>query len=224
MSHELRTPMNGVMGMAQLLQMSDLSETDRLEFATTLLSSGQEMVDLVTSILEYAKFDTMPNVLKPEVCSPGIIVKECSALKKNQAEEKGLTLEVSIENIDGQLYKLDSNRLRQMLGNLLDNAIKFTHSGHIGIEASVIGVKGNTAELEFAVVDTGIGIPHDKQNLLFEAFTQVDGSHTRSFGGTGLGLATVKRLAELMNGSVGVESEEGKGARFRFTVKVPVNN
>jgi PAS domain S-box-containing protein len=224
MSHELRTPMNGVMGMAQLLQMSDLSETDRQEFVTTLLSSGQEMVDLITSILEYAKFDTMPNVLKPEVCSPGIIVKECSALKKNQAEEKGLTLEVSIENIDGQLYKLDSNRLRQMLGNLLDNAIKFTHSGHIGIEASVIGVKGNTAELEFAVVDTGIGIPHDKQNLLFEAFTQVDGSHTRSFGGTGLGLATVKRLAELMNGSVGVESEEGKGARFRFTVKVPVNN
>jgi diguanylate cyclase (GGDEF)-like protein/PAS domain S-box-containing protein len=221
MSHELRTPMNGVMGMAQLLQMRDLSETDRLEFATTLLSSGQEMVDLITSILEYAKFDTIPDILKPEVRSPGIIVKESAALKKPQAEEKGLTIEASTGNIDGQLYKLDSNRLRQMLGKLLDNAIKFTHSGHIRIEASVIGVEGETAELEFAVVDTGIGIPRDKQNLLFEAFSQVDSSHNRSFGGTGLGLATVKRLAELMNGSVGVESEEGKGARFWFTVKVP---
>jgi signal transduction histidine kinase len=214
--------MNGVMGMAQLLQMPDLSEADRLEFATTLLSSGQEMVDLITSILEYVKFDSKHDVLKPDVCTLGIIVKECCALKKHQAEEKGLNMEISTGDIDGHLYILDSSRLRQMLGRLLDNAIKFTQSGHIRIEVKMNKVEGDTAELEFAVVDTGIGIPLDKQHLLFEAFTQVDGSHTRSFGGTGLGLATVKRLAELMNGSVGVESEEGKGSRFWFTVKAPI--
>jgi signal transduction histidine kinase len=156
------------------------------------------------------------------VCSPGLIVKESAALKEPQAVEKGLTIEALTRHIDGHQYKLDAVRLRQMLGNLLDNAIKFTQSGRISIEAKVIGIEGDTAELEFAVVDTGIGIPLDKQNLLFEAFTQVDGSHTRSFGGTGLGLATVKRLAQLMNGSVGVVSEEGKGARFWFIVKAPV--
>ena len=223
MSHELRTPMNGIMGMAQLLQMPDLSEAERQEFTTTLLDSGHEMLAMITSILEYAAIESNPGVLRLEVCTPGSIVSDCGLLMRHLAEKKGLTLEISTQEIDGHVYTLDSSRLHQMLQTLLENAVKFTEAGHIRIEARVLGTEGNTAELEFAVVDTGIGIPVGNHDLVFEAFTQVDGSSNRKFGGAGLGLATVKRLAQLMKGSVGVESEEGKGSRFWFTLKAQIN-
>jgi PAS domain S-box-containing protein len=222
MTHELRTPMNGVMGMAQLLQLPDLSEAERQEFTTTLLASAGMMMDMISMILEYSDIETKADLLRPETCMPSLIVSESVALMSHLAENKGLALETSTGDIEGHLYTLDSARLRQMLSKLLDNAIKFTELGHVKIEARVIGFEGQTAELEFAVVDTGIGIPHDKQHLLFEAFSQVDASSNRRFGGIGLGLATVKRLIDRMKGTVGVESEEGKGSRFWFRIKATI--
>lgn len=218
MSHELRTPMNGVMGMAQLLQMPKISEAERQEFLLTLLSSGQQMMDMISTILEYADIESKPDILCQEISSPSFMIGECVALMSHLAEDKGLSVEVATASIENELFMLDSARLRQMLRILFDNAIKFTQVGQIQIEAKVIGCEGATAELEFSVVDSGIGIPFESQAKVFDAFTQADGTSTRKFGGTGLGLATVKRLALLMGGSVGVESEEGAGSRIWFTI------
>jgi PAS domain S-box-containing protein len=217
-SNEMSTPMNGVLGMAQLLQMPNLSVEEQAEFSGTLMSSAQSLLKLIQSIMEYSEIESEQIVLHPEICTPSFIVMECVGLMNHLAKAKGLQIRASLGNIDGQLYKLDSSRLRQMIRCLLDNAIKFSASGSILIEICERQRQGTETLLEFAVVDTGIGVPLEKQNQVFESFTQVDSSNTRKFGGAGLGLAIVKRLAKMMNGSVGVESEEGKSSRFWFSV------
>jgi PAS domain S-box-containing protein len=222
MSHEIRTPMNGILGMAQLLNQTGLSERDRQEYARTVLSSGQSLLALLNDILDLSKIEAGRMELDCAAVSPAELMRETMALFSGAAKNKGLLLEQQWMGQSGARYLTDAYRLRQMLSNLVGNAIKFTSQGRVRIEATELGRVDNKAELEFVVSDTGIGIAHDKQLQLFEAFSQADSSTTREYGGSGLGLSIVSRLATLFGGTVGVHSEPGQGARFWFRVSADV--
>ena len=222
MSHEIRTPMNGILGMAQLLNQTGLSERDRQEYAKTVLSSGQSLLTLLNDILDLSKIEAGRMELEFVRVSPVELLQDISALFVGAARNKGLHLEHQWLGEPGALYLTDAYRLRQMLSNLTANAVKFTSKGHICITAEEVNRIGLRAELEFSVTDTGVGISLDKQALLFEAFSQADSSTTREYGGSGLGLSIVSRLASLFGGKVGVKSEPGQGARFWFRIWVEV--
>jgi len=222
MSHEIRTPMNGVLGMAQLLLMPRLTEEERHEYARTILNSGTTLVTLLNDILDLSKVEAGKLELVRSAFDPRQVIEDTTALFSESAQSKGLTIESAWLGPHGQRYRADPIRLRQMLSNLISNAIKFTARGAVRVEAAEIERKENEALLEFAVTDGGIGIPADKQPLLFKPFSQVDSSTTREYGGTGLGLSIVRNLAKLMGGDVGVSSEVGKGSRFHFYVRVDV--
>jgi PAS domain S-box-containing protein len=219
-SHELRTPMNGILGMAQLLLQSGLSEEDRLFYARTILNSGETLLTLLNDILDLAKVDAGKLRLESSVFAAAQLLQEAQALFGQLAQQKGLALLVQWRGPEDQRYLGDSYRLRQMLSNLVSNAIKFSEQGSIRVEGRELSRDGGAAVLEFSVADNGIGIPEEKQALLFQPFSQLDGSTTRRFGGSGLGLSIVRNLAELMDGEVGVASEAGQGARFWFRVRV----
>jgi len=218
MSHEIRTPMNGILGMAQLLLLPTLSDEERVEYARTILNSGNTLQTLLDDILDLSKIEAGRLELKPSAVDPLQIVKEAAALFAGPARQKGLSIEATWCGPSSQAYRADGIRIRQMLSNLVSNAIKFTEEGSIRIEAEEDGRQGGAAQLLFAVTDTGIGVNADKQELLFQPFSQVDTSSTRRYGGTGLGLSIVKRLAGLMGGCVGVDSQPGKGSRFWFRI------
>ena len=220
MSHELRTPMNGVLGMAQLLLANQVSETETKEYARTILHSGQSLLTLLNDILDLSKVEAGKLALEAGVIAPGEILHETSALFAGAAHAKGLTLNTHWSGPANRRYSGDPHRLRQMLANLVNNAIKFTAHGKVRIEAAEIENDTTTTLLEFAVEDTGIGIPANKQALLFQPFSQGDNSTTRQYGGTGLGLAIVRSLAYLMDGEVGVESSAEQGSRFWFRVRM----
>ncbi len=226
MSHEIRTPMNGILGMAQLLQEPGLDETRRRDYVGTILGSGQTLLTLLNDILDLSKIEAGKLVLESAIFDPRQIARETRELFAEAAARKGVTLTVDWTGLATARYTGDAVRLRQMLSNLVSNAIKFTDSGSIAVtlgevDREVDRERGR-ATLEFAVADTGIGVPPEKQALLFEPFTQADSSTTRRFGGTGLGLSIVRRLARLMGGEAGVESRPGQGARFWFRIVVAV--
>ncbi|MEW6165516.1 MAG: ATP-binding protein [Pseudomonadota bacterium] len=218
MSHEIRTPMNGILGMAQLLLMPGLKETERQEYARTILTSGQTLLTLLNDILDLSKIEAGRIDLENLVVAPAQVMHEVSLLFAERASAKGLRMEGSWEGVSQARYRSDPARLRQMLSNLVSNAIKFTPQGFIRIEGRELPA-GDEVLLEFAVSDSGIGIPTDKQALLFLPFSQVDASTTREYGGTGLGLSIVRNLAELMGGEVGLESQEGQGSRIWFRIR-----
>ena len=222
MSHEIRTPMNAILGMAQMLVTPNLDEAERLGYARIVLSSGQSLLTLLNDILDFSKIEAGKIKLEHCVFDPVKIIEETRSLFAVSAAAKRLAIEAAWVGPCGQAYLGDPYRLRQMLSNLVGNAIKFTAQGKVSIEVGELQRDEQTAILEFAVADTGIGIDQEKLPMLFQTFSQADSSTTRQYGGSGLGLSIVRSLAQLMDGDVGVASEFGKGARFWFRIRVPL--
>ena len=222
MSHELRTPMNGVLGMAQLLLSGPFDAKKTQDHARTILQSGQSLLTLLNDILDLSKIESGTQTLGAGMVNPVELLLNTQALFANNAMAKGLKLSVQWNGPHGRRYRGDANRLQQMLSNLTNNAIKFTAMGEVRIEATELSQVDGSAGVEWAVQDSGMGIPLQKMPLLFQPFSQVDDSTTRQYGGTGLGLSIVKSLAQLMGGEVGVESQEGEGARFWIRLRLDV--
>ncbi len=220
MSHEIRTPMNAVLGMAQLLLLPKLTEEERQDFARTILNSGQTLLTLLNDVLDLSKIEAGKLDISSAPFDPAQILHEAATLFAGSAQEKGIDLQLAWLGRPGARYLADPIRIRQMLTNLVSNAVKFTAGGFVRIEASEVADAQGQLLMEFSVSDSGIGIAADKQALLFQPFSQADSSTTREYGGTGLGLSIVRRLAELMGGEAGVDSAPGRGSRFWFRIRV----
>ena len=217
MSHEIRTPMNAVIGMTALLEETPLS-TEQRGYLETIRTGGDALLAVIDDILDFSKIESGMLELERRPFEVGACVEEAFDMLAPRAAEKGIDLLYVIDEDVPRWIVGDATRLRQVFINLLSNAVKFTHRGEVCMTASLGSREGARVRLHFAVRDTGIGIAPDKRAHLFRAFSQADSSTTRKYGGTGLGLTICQRLTQLMGGDIAVESEEGRGATFSFSI------
>jgi signal transduction histidine kinase/DNA-binding NarL/FixJ family response regulator len=218
MSHEIRTPMNGILGMAAALSKTNLDEKQK-HFVHVISESGDILLNLLNDALDLAKIEAGKLEIENIVFNLGELVKSSEAIFAIRAYEKGINLNIELNNAPNIWCCGDPTRLKQILYNLISNGIKFTENGSVSVNVNAKDVNGHLL-LEFAVKDTGIGISEEAQMRLFQKFSQADVSTTRKFGGTGLGLAICKQLAQIMGGDIRVDSEIGKGSVFTLTVNV----
>ncbi len=227
MSHEIRTPLNGIMGFTELLKNTPLTEEQK-EFVSIIEKSSENLLEIINNILDIAKIESNKIELESVVFEPIVEFENAVEVYAPKAAEKGINLASFVDPHLEKPLKGDPTKIKEVLINLISNAVKFTpKGGEIAVEIKKIGQKDSNAVIHFEVRDTGIGIPEDKKEKIFEAFSQADISITRKYGGTGLGLTISSEFVKLMGGELKIESEEGKGSRFFFTLEleeIPVLN
>ncbi|MDQ0168690.1 sensor histidine kinase [Paenibacillus tundrae] len=217
LNHELRTPLNGIMGMIELVGMEE-TNSEQKEYLELARQSGEAMLDIVNKSLDMAKLGRGKMKVEQIEFQPSKLIQQIIKTHELSAIQKQISLVCHVDLEVPEVLVGDPLRLRQVLDNLINNAIKFTEQGEVHIQLDVKETLEDVTTLVFSIQDTGIGIPQDQMNQLFEAFTQTDVSHARRFGGSGLGLTICKELLELMHGEITVESQKGQGTQFQVTV------